>query len=60
MDEEKPVCHEYYCFACDMPSEEHREGSCRCCGRSLTMLAEKRGPACEATCLIGSDRVGGA
>jgi hypothetical protein len=36
------VCREYYCPACDMPSEEHREGSCRCCGTELVLLAEKQ------------------
>lgn len=29
------VCREYYCPACDMPSDEHREGSCRRCGSTL-------------------------
>jgi hypothetical protein len=35
------ICREYYCPACDMPSEEHREGSCRRCGSAL-VLGKKR------------------
>jgi hypothetical protein len=31
----------YYCFHCDQPADEHREGSCRSCGMPVTPLVEK-------------------
>lgn len=33
----------YYCFYCDQPADEHRDGSCRSCGRPVTRLVEKKG-----------------
>jgi len=31
----------YYCFNCDTSGDEHREGSCRNCGKAETSLIEK-------------------
>lgn len=38
------TCHEYFCFFCDTPADEHRNGSCRKCGRPLTQLQGKPRP----------------
>jgi hypothetical protein len=32
----------YYCFYCDKPADEHREGSCRNCGRPVVALVENK------------------
>jgi hypothetical protein len=40
--EKKMTYCKYYCFRCDTPADEHREGSCRNCGDAVTSLVEKK------------------